>query len=110
MRPAKKIANFSVALVLACTTQGCDNPFKSSNSDGLPSSPERCAMLVSAAYSNAILHENSKSLAHLQAFTANCKQYPMPYGWRMEAARVRRLLDGENANDIYPSANNGTRK
>lgn len=34
---------------------------------GLPSSQERCAMLVSAAHSNAILHENAKGETQLRA-------------------------------------------
>lgn len=71
--------------------------------EGLPSSQERCAMLVVAAYSNALLHENAKGDVQLRSFDAACKAFPLPYGWHTEAGRVRRILDGENANTVYPS-------
>ena len=80
------------------------------STQGLPSSQERCAMLVSAAYSNAILHENAKGDTQLRAFSSACEQYPLRFGWHIEAGRVRRLLNGENAKEVYhPSSTVGDR-
>ena len=69
---------------------------------GLPSSQERCAMLVMAAYSNALLREKAKSETQLRTFASACEQYPLPFGWHMEAGRVRRLLNGEKPEAVYP--------
>lgn len=73
-------------------------------SQGLPSSAERCAMLVLASYSNALLHENARGEVQLRTFSSACEQYPLPFGWHMEAGRVRRLLDGEKPETVYPLA------
>lgn len=79
------------------------------SSQGLPSSQERCAMLVAAAYSNALLHETARGEAHLRAFSSACAQYPLRSGWHVEAERVRRLLNGEKPEDVYPSAADANR-
>jgi hypothetical protein len=79
------------------------------STQGLPSSQERCAMLVMAAYSNALLHENARGETQLRTFASACAQFPLPFGWHVEAGRVRSLLEGEKPDVVYPSAATGAR-
>jgi hypothetical protein len=65
---------------------------------------ERCAMLVVAAFSEAILQQRPEGEAHLTLFERECSEYPLRYGWHAEARRVRRVLDGEAPTTVYSSA------
>ena len=74
------------------------------SAQGTPSSPERCAMLLMASYSNALLHDAAKGQTQLGTFDADCHKFSLPFGWHTEAGRVRRLLNGENPADVYAGA------
>ena len=77
------------------------------SSAGAVRGEERCAMLIVAAFSGAMLKQISEGEQHLAAFHTECSDYPLLYGWHTEASRVRRLLNGEPAISVYPSANAG---
>ena len=71
---------------------------------GRARSEERCAMLVVAAFSEAMLKQVPAGDRHLLTFDSECAAYPLRYGWHAEAQRVRRLLAGEPATRVYVSA------
>ena len=71
---------------------------------GSARSEERCAMLIVAAFSEAMLKQVPEGDRHLATFHAECAAYPLRYGWHTEAQRVRRLLAGEPATRVYVSA------
>ncbi len=73
-------------------------------SGGRGRSEERCAMLVVAAFSEAMLKQVPEGDRDLTTFDAECAEYPLRYGWHAEAQRVRRLLAGEPATRVYVSA------
>ena len=64
-------------------------------------SGERCALLVSSAYSAARLDLSLTALTRLDEFDQKCMVYAMPSGWRDEAGRIRRFIRGEPVASIW---------